>query len=996
MINNTAINAINFPDDKFRQYIADFDKDNNSVTEIDVTEMGISSLKGIEHFPNLAVLKCGCNELTALDISGNTALIELECNDNHLTSLDVSKNIKLDDLNCDNNQLTELDVSKNTALTKLYCDGNQLTSIDISKNTELIELTVNENQLKSLDVSHNTKLYLFYCFSNQLTSLDVSVNTELTGLECGGNQLTSLDVSNNTKLVEFYCYDNQLSELDVSQNTALDLLCFYNNQLTSIDVSKNIALTKLHCWENQLTSLDVSANTALTEFECGKNQLTSLDVSNNTSLVELRCYDNQIEELDMSNNAELVVLLCHRNQLKELNVSKNVALTELDCWANQLTSLDISDNTALTELGCSTNQLTSLDVSNNVELTKLTCHRNQLTEFDVSNNVELTELACGENQLTSLNVSNNTKLIDLSCGDNQLSALDMSNNLELTDLDCGNNRLSLLDISKNTALKKFAPIEQNLSIWLKGETVSQLEKDYPLPKEKWRILTFGAIISLRNLGTIKSLWSYNSDKETRELEHWWGITERKGAISTLKSLASTNPNRGYDYKRFVANKSESNENYSETLDILKELGYTDEELTKVQTLVAYDYGRILYIARASFVSGYITEDEAWFYLSIAAKKASRIYNSWREYAAAYALGRTFMFSGGIKDIKWVMQFLLHDPDSPFQYCEFRDEDTAAKAENALTINEINFPDAVFRQYITDKFDKTNSGIISAEELNNATIIDVAEMGIVSLKGIEHFPNLAVLNCDINELSELDVSQNTKLFVLTCNNNKLTSLDIGENADLTDLKKRFDRGMEIKKGMESGALPRMSIERFWELIHDAKEQSEGWEEMCDPLTASLSQLEDSEIALWYLMFDEYQQLSYKEQLWAAAYLINGGCSDDGFDYFRAWLIAQGREVYMNALRDPDSLSEAISETEEAEFEDIMSAANDAFRIKHELGKNDYGSFYEELDYYELTETEKAEISAEIKYSDDIDADWDEDDTDNFQELLPKLWGKRGST
>ena len=33
-----------------------------------------------------------------------------------------------------------------------------------------------------------------------------------------------------------------------------------------------------------------------------------------------------------------------------------------------------------------------------------------------------------------------------------------------------------------------------------------------------------------------------------------------------------------------------------------------------------------------------------------------------------------------------------------------------------------------------------------------------------------------------------------------------------------------------------------------------------------------------------------------------------CSDDGFIDFRAWLIAQGREVYLAALKDPDSLAD----------------------------------------------------------------------------------------
>jgi hypothetical protein len=56
-------------------------------------------------------------------------------------------------------------------------------------------------------------------------------------------------------------------------------------------------------------------------------------------------------------------------------------------------------------------------------------------------------------------------------------------------------------------------------------------------------------------------------------------------------------------------------------------------------------------------------------------------------------------------------------------------------------------------------------------------------------------------------------------------------------------------------------------------------------------------------LWDLMAD-----SYTNPLWAAAYLINGGCSDDGFEYFRGWLIAQGRVTFERIVANPDALAE----------------------------------------------------------------------------------------
>ncbi len=108
------------------------------------------------------------NQLTALDVSQNTALTKLVCSKNKLTALDVSKNTALTKLYCANNQLTALDVSQNIALTELYCDNNQLTALDVSPNTALIWLNCDKNQLTALDVSKNTKLETLRCHGNQI------------------------------------------------------------------------------------------------------------------------------------------------------------------------------------------------------------------------------------------------------------------------------------------------------------------------------------------------------------------------------------------------------------------------------------------------------------------------------------------------------------------------------------------------------------------------------------------------------------------------------------------------------------------------------------------------------------------------------------------------------------------------------------------------------------------------------------------------------------
>ena len=271
-----AIREANFPDETFRTYVRNtFDEDVDGylrkneiakVTEINVRGEDITSLKGVEHFTALTELICDFNQLTAIDVSKNSALQTLCCSGNQLTTLDVSSNSDLQVLECANNQLTALNLSKNSALTYLTCINNQLNALDMSKNTALTEL---------------------WCHDNQLTALDVSKNTALTALSCFNNRLTTLDVSKNTALLYLWCNDNQLTTLDVSKNSDIEELVCSGNQLTTLDVSKNSFLLRLYCSENSLTSLKLGNNSVLDVLECAHNNLSSLDISDCPKLLEV-------------------------------------------------------------------------------------------------------------------------------------------------------------------------------------------------------------------------------------------------------------------------------------------------------------------------------------------------------------------------------------------------------------------------------------------------------------------------------------------------------------------------------------------------------------------------------------------------------------------------------------------------------------------------------------------------------------------------------------
>uniref|UniRef100_UPI002729940A leucine-rich repeat domain-containing protein n=1 Tax=uncultured Clostridium sp. TaxID=59620 RepID=UPI002729940A len=105
----------------------------------------------------------------------------------------------------------------------------------------------------------------------------------------------------------------------------------------------------------------------------------------------------------------------------------------------------------------------------------------------------------------------------------------------------------------------------------------------------------------------------------------------------------------------------------------------------------------------------------------------------------------------------------------------------------VAIDETNFPDAVFKKYVSDNFDNNNDGVLSEDEINEATEINVyREKNILNLKGIEHFKNLRYLDCDSTGITSLDISKNTALEYLDCRNTKITSLDLSQNTSLIEL------------------------------------------------------------------------------------------------------------------------------------------------------------------------------------------------------------------
>lgn len=122
---------------------------------------------------------------------------------------------------------------------------------------------------------------------------------------------------------------------------------------------------------------------------------------------------------------------------------------------------------------------------------------------------------------------------------------------------------------------------------------------------------------------------------------------------------------------------------------------------------------------------------------------------------------------------------------------------------------------------------------------------------------------------------------------------------------------------------------MSEDEFWDVIERVKISTEDWGERPEVLKRILSQLPARNILEFKNLYYAKLVESYRWDLWGAAFTINGGCSDDSFDYWRDFLISEGKSVYENAIKDPESLAD-LEDIEDAGLEDYRYAIEDAYQ------------------------------------------------------------------
>jgi hypothetical protein len=214
---------------------------------------------------------------------------------------------------------------------------------------------------------------------------------------------------------------------------------------------------------------------------------------------------------------------------------------------------------------------------------------------------------------------------------------------------------------------------------------TKLASQFPVkplsPAQEWAVAT-SAILWERNkdrhdvLG-IQVQTPENDQRANKILSDWWGVTNKETLLRTMRSLQKGGHRRQFE-QLGVEVESLSEDQFQQRLTAAKgnEQGYRDLQLVREhykklgpKSLLAWDYGRYVALARWGYQAGFLTETEAWELIMPAARKLQKTYDSWEDFGKTYLIGREFwsveqtklngqLYSNGYKK-------LLTEPRSPW-------------------------------------------------------------------------------------------------------------------------------------------------------------------------------------------------------------------------------------------------------------------------------------------------------------------------------------------
>tara|TARA_R110002153_G_scaffold49209_3_gene138852 strand:+ start:911 stop:1591 length:681 start_codon:yes stop_codon:yes gene_type:complete len=215
---------------------------------------------------------------------------------------------------------------------------------------------------------------------------------------------------------------------------------------------------------------------------------------------------------------------------------------------------------------------------------------------------------------------------------------------------------------------------------------------------------------------------------------------------------------------------------------------------------------------------------------------------------------------------------------------------------------------------------------------------------------------------------------TTFLILSCNQNTQNNNQMGIFDRLFGKKettKTYSQKIEKTSEMLDETI-------FWNIVDSSVKNTKNQEAQELFLVNEIEKLTPKQMIGFRLRTDKLLYDTYNSEMWCAGYIMNGGCSDDGFEYFRNWIISRGKEVYYKAKENPDSLiSEFVAGEDYYDFEGFWYVALTAFENK--TGKELY-------DY----------IADDFKTNEgnypNFEFTWKEEKPETMKAICPKLFEK----
>ena len=761
-----AIDASNFPNKTFRNYIQKvFDKDNNDFFSADeiaaVTELtfqypddpntgvaGITSLKGIEYF---------------------TAL----------TSLD-----------CSYQDLTELDLSRNTGLTSVLCYGNQLTELDLSANTQLIELD---------------------CSSNEITHLDVSSNHNLEKLSCYHNRLTSLDLSRNNKLTYTYC--DSWCPIEPDENNTINL--------AELDVDKTSDWVGGKV-ENGILTIDEGAKKVTYNYQCGNN--IEMHV-----ILHIHIYDDSWE-YNANEHWKKCTNFCtgaNQGMIKSPHDYKGGNTCSICGYVNA------ADTYAVTvEVDGHGTAGASPAFAKTDETVTLTANPDTGYAFKtwevirggvaITNDTfimpakPVTVKAVFQGKTAAPVISpnggsfNDTETVTLTCDTEGAWIYYTINGVKSHYRD----PFTLTESANITAwAEKMGKADSDIVTAAFIKIVDGVAVDtFNFPDKNFRdvVKTFDTddnnILSDTEIAAVKEIdckgraitnlkgieyftaleYLYCCDNELTELDLRRN-TKLKELNCSTNRLTVLDLSQNPKLKRVICS-----DNALTALDLshnpeLEDVNCSDNALT---ALNLSSNSKLTNLNASGNIREITLTGNTFDLSSLPGFDASRM--------SGLTGGKV---SGSTLTVDGNAAVVIYSYDISYTGTELDDEEkdviftlAIAGRGTEIAINETNFPDKDFREFLLDKeanIDRNQDGKLSTGEIALVQDIDVYDIEIADLSGIEYFTELKYLDCAGNHLTSLDLSRNTKLAELDAENNTYTITPVNDRFYLASLPAGFD-------------------------------------------------------------------------------------------------------------------------------------------------------------------------------------------------------------